>query len=186
MTIGKKKLMLAVGATAALMLALAYTSLSSVTNWGTELGTVARVEAKKLQRIDGKSKLDRVATAVRSITESADKVNMLVEEVEFGSEEQSRGIEEVAKAITQIEKVSQTTANAEQGASTCEELARHPIPSARSCFDQMGNRRWTGTAVAVSAPAKVVSFRSTTTSKNSRVPGLPEPALVSQHETQVT
>jgi methyl-accepting chemotaxis protein/methyl-accepting chemotaxis protein-1 (serine sensor receptor) len=64
-----------------------------------------------------------VATAVRSITESGDKVTMLVEEVKLSSEEQSRGIEQVAKAITQMEKLSQTTAaNAEQRASASEEL----------------------------------------------------------------
>ena len=73
---------------------------------------------------DGKTKLDQVATAVRSITEVAEKVKTLVDEVNLGSQEQARGIEQVAKAITQMEKVTQTTAaNAEESASASEELS---------------------------------------------------------------
>jgi len=73
---------------------------------------------------DGKSKLDLVAVAVKSITASADKVKLLVEEVKLGSEEQSRGIEQVAKAVAEMEKVSQNTAaSAEESASASEELS---------------------------------------------------------------
>lgn len=73
---------------------------------------------------DGRSKLDQVASAVRSVTESADKARMLVDEVKMGSEEQKRGIEQVAKAISQMEKVTQTTAaNAEESAAASEELS---------------------------------------------------------------
>jgi methyl-accepting chemotaxis protein/methyl-accepting chemotaxis protein-1 (serine sensor receptor) len=65
-----------------------------------------------------------VAVAVNSITESANKVKMLVDEVKLGSEEQARGIDQVSKAITQMEKVSQSTAaNAEESASASEELS---------------------------------------------------------------
>jgi len=86
--------------------------------------TAGLIEESIAKSNDGKSKLDLVATAVRSITASADKVKLLVEEVKLGSEEQSRGIEQVAKAITQMEKVSQTTAaNAEESASASEELS---------------------------------------------------------------
>ncbi len=61
---------------------------------------------------------------MNSITESANKVKMLVDEVKLGSEEQARGTDQVAKAITQMEKVSQTTAaNAEESASASEELS---------------------------------------------------------------
>jgi len=86
--------------------------------------TAGLIEESIAKSNDGKSKLGLVATAVRSITESADKAKTLVEEVKLGSEEQSRGIEQVAKAVSQMEKVSQSTAaSAEQSASASEELS---------------------------------------------------------------
>lgn len=72
---------------------------------------------------DGRNKLDQVAAAVRSITESAAKVKMLVDQVESGSQEQSRGLGQIVQAITQIENVTQTTAaGAEENAAASEEL----------------------------------------------------------------
>src|SRR5207302_458670 len=86
--------------------------------------TAGLIEESIAKSTDGKSKLDQVAAAVRSITESASKVKTLVDEVKVGSEEQTRGIEQVTKAITQMEKVTQTTAaNAEESASASEELS---------------------------------------------------------------
>jgi methyl-accepting chemotaxis protein len=72
---------------------------------------------------DGKSKVDEVAVAMRAATEESDKVKMLVDEVNQGSQEQARGIEQISKAIMQMEQVTQTTAaNAEQSAAAAEEL----------------------------------------------------------------
>lgn len=72
---------------------------------------------------DGKSKVDQVAGAVRSITAESAKVKVLVDEVSVGSEEQTRGIEQVAKAINQMEQVTQrSAASAEEGAAAAEEL----------------------------------------------------------------
>ena len=86
--------------------------------------TAGLIEESIIKSNDGKAKLEQVATAVGSITESASKVKTLVDEVQLGSEEQARGIEQVAKAITQMEKVTQTTAaNAEESASASEELS---------------------------------------------------------------
>lgn len=86
--------------------------------------TAGLIEESIAKSKDGKSKLDQVAAAVNSITESAGKVKTLVDEVKVGSEEQTRGIEQVTKAITQMEKVTQTTAaNAEESASASEELS---------------------------------------------------------------
>jgi len=71
----------------------------------------------------GKGKLDQVAGAVRSITDSAARVKKLVDEVECGSQEQSRGIEQVARSIAQMQTVTQTTAaSAEQNAAASQEL----------------------------------------------------------------
>ena len=86
--------------------------------------TAELIEESIAKSNGGKNKLDQVAAAVRSITASAGKARMLVDEVKLGSEEQKRGIEQVAKAIAQMEKVTQTTAaNAEQSASASAELS---------------------------------------------------------------
>ena len=86
--------------------------------------TAGLIEESIAKSNDGKTKLDLVAGAVRSITGSASKVKELVEQVNTGSEQQARGIEQVAKAIQQMEKVTQTTAgNAEESASASEQLS---------------------------------------------------------------
>jgi methyl-accepting chemotaxis protein/methyl-accepting chemotaxis protein-1 (serine sensor receptor) len=86
--------------------------------------TAGLIEESITKSNDGKTKLDQVAVAVRSITDSAAKVKTLVDEVKLGSEEQARGIEQVSKAIAQMEKVTQTTAaNAEESASASQELS---------------------------------------------------------------
>ena len=65
-----------------------------------------------------------MAAAIRAITESAQKVKTLVDEVKLGSEEQARGIEQIAKAITQMEQVTQrAAANAEESASAGAEMS---------------------------------------------------------------
>jgi methyl-accepting chemotaxis protein len=72
---------------------------------------------------DGKARVDQVAIAVRAITEESDKVKMLVDEVNIGSQEQTRGFEQVSKAIVQMERVTQSTAaSAEESASASQEL----------------------------------------------------------------
>ena len=86
--------------------------------------TAGLIEESIAKSNDGKAKLDQVAEAVRSITESAGKVKTLVNAVKLGSEEQERDIEQVAKAIMQMQKVTQLTAsNAEESASASEELS---------------------------------------------------------------
>ncbi len=86
--------------------------------------TAGLIEETIARSNDGKVRLDQVATAVRSITESAIKVRNLVEAVKLGSEEQARGIEQVTKAIAQMDSVTQATAaNAEESATASEELS---------------------------------------------------------------
>lgn len=85
--------------------------------------TAILIEESVTRSNEGKVKVDHVAGAIRSITESSGSVKTLVDEVSLGSDEQSRGIEQIAKAITQMEQVTQTTAaSAEEGASAAEEL----------------------------------------------------------------
>lgn len=85
--------------------------------------TAALIEESIAKSNDGKTKVDQVAVAIRSITEDSAKVKTLVDEVSLGSQEQTRGIEQVAKALTQMEQVTQqAAANAEESAAAAEEL----------------------------------------------------------------
>ncbi len=86
--------------------------------------TAALIEESITTSSEGSGKLDLVAGAIRNITESAQKVKVLVDEVKLGSEEQARGIEQIAKAISQMEQVTQkSAATAEEAASAGEELS---------------------------------------------------------------
>ena len=85
--------------------------------------TASLIEESIAKSQDGMAKLDQVAAAIHSITESAAKVKTLVDEVNLGSQEQARGIEQIAKAIAQMEQVTQkNAANAEETASASQEL----------------------------------------------------------------
>jgi methyl-accepting chemotaxis protein/methyl-accepting chemotaxis protein-1 (serine sensor receptor) len=73
---------------------------------------------------EGKNKLERVAQAIASITGGAEKVKMLVDEVNAGSQEQTRGFEQIAKALVNMEQVTQSAAaTTEESASSSEELS---------------------------------------------------------------
>jgi methyl-accepting chemotaxis protein len=86
--------------------------------------TAALIEETIARSNDGKTRLDQVTKAVRSITDSAAKVKNLVDAVQQGSEEQARGIGQVTKAIAQMDTVTQSTAaNAEESAAASEELS---------------------------------------------------------------
>jgi len=88
--------------------------------------TAGLIEGSIAKSSDGKARLDQVAAAVLSITESAGKAKTLVDEVHLGSEEQARGIEQISKAIAQIEDVTQSTAaQAEKSAAASRDLSTH-------------------------------------------------------------
>jgi methyl-accepting chemotaxis protein/methyl-accepting chemotaxis protein-1 (serine sensor receptor) len=85
--------------------------------------TAALIEDSIAKSNGGKSKLAQVATAVRSITESASKIKGLVDDVKLGSDEQARGTEQVTRSVSQMEQVTQqSAAAAEQSAAAAEEL----------------------------------------------------------------
>lgn len=85
--------------------------------------TAALIEESIARSRDGKSKVDEMAAAVRSVTEQSGKVKALVDEVRIGSEDQARGIEQIGKAISQMEQVTQkSAASAEESAAAAEEL----------------------------------------------------------------
>jgi methyl-accepting chemotaxis protein/methyl-accepting chemotaxis protein-1 (serine sensor receptor) len=85
--------------------------------------TEALIEDSIVQSNGGKAKVDRVAVAVRAITEEAGKVKVLVDDINVGSIEQSRGIDQIGRAIGQMEQVTQSNAaSAEQSAAAAQEL----------------------------------------------------------------
>jgi len=85
--------------------------------------TSSLIEESIAKSNGGKQKVDRVADAIRTITEDSGKIKILVDEVTLGSSEQTRGLDQISKAINQMEQVTQSTAAAaEQGAAAAEEL----------------------------------------------------------------
>ena len=88
--------------------------------------TAALIEESIATSSDGNARLDQMAGAVRSMTQSAIRVKSLVDEVNLGSKEQTRGMEQIARAIVQMEQVTQrTAAGAEESASAGAELDGH-------------------------------------------------------------
>lgn len=86
--------------------------------------TASLIEDTIVKSHDGGTKLARVAEIIRSITESAGAVKLLVDEVHAGSQEQGKGIDEITKALVRIEQVTQgSAAQAEETASASEEIA---------------------------------------------------------------
>jgi methyl-accepting chemotaxis protein/methyl-accepting chemotaxis protein-1 (serine sensor receptor) len=86
--------------------------------------TAALIEESITKSNEGSVKLDRMAGAIRTITDSAVQVKQLVEEVNLGSQEQARGIELIAQALTSIEQVTQqAAASAEESAAASQSMA---------------------------------------------------------------
>lgn len=85
--------------------------------------TAGLIEESIAKSNDGTGKIDRVATAIRAITEEAVQVQALVNTVSLGSQEQARAIGQIGKTMSQIELVTQqTAANAEESSSAAVEL----------------------------------------------------------------
>ena len=85
--------------------------------------SAAMIEESMGKCESGKTKLDDVTNAIKSVTEESLKVKELVDQINVGSAEQTRGISQIARAISDMEKVTQaSTTNAESGASVAEVL----------------------------------------------------------------
>ena len=85
--------------------------------------TAALIEESISRSNEGNTKLGKVEEVIRSITESAQKVKTLVDDVNLSSTEQARGSEQIASSITQMEHVTQqAAANAEQTAAAGEQM----------------------------------------------------------------
>ena len=99
--------------------------------------TAGLIEESIATSQDGSSRLDLMAGAVRSMTESSVRVKSLVDEVNQGSQEQSRGMDQIASAILHMEQVTQkTAASAQDGASAGTQLNGFAA-GLRSLVDEM-------------------------------------------------
>lgn len=85
--------------------------------------TAQLIEESVVKSTEGKTRVDEVAAAIRTISDDVTKVKTLFDEVSLGSQEQARGIDQIGKAILQMELVTQrTAASAEESAAAAEEL----------------------------------------------------------------
>ena len=85
--------------------------------------TAPLIEESIAKSKDGKSRVDQVAEAIRSITQDSDSVKTLVDEMTVGSQEQTKGIGQVSRAIAQMQQVTQASAaSAEEGSAAAQEL----------------------------------------------------------------
>jgi methyl-accepting chemotaxis protein/methyl-accepting chemotaxis protein-1 (serine sensor receptor) len=99
--------------------------------------TAALIEESIETSRDGNARLDRMAGAVRAMTESSAEVKALVDQVNVGSQEQARGMEQIQRAVVQMEQVTQkNAAGAEEGASAGTELTGH-AETLRALVDEM-------------------------------------------------
>ena len=86
--------------------------------------TTVLIEESITSAKTGRDKVTAVSVAMQAITDSAAKVQALVEEVDNGNREQAHGIAQVSRAISEMEKVVQkTAAGAEESASASEEMS---------------------------------------------------------------
>ena len=85
--------------------------------------TAGLIEESITRSHEGAGKVQEVATAIGTITESVSRVKGIVDEVREASQQQTRGIDQISQAIAQMEKVTQATAaTAEESAAASEEL----------------------------------------------------------------
>ncbi|MFI5178384.1 MAG: methyl-accepting chemotaxis protein, partial [Vicinamibacterales bacterium] len=85
--------------------------------------TAGLIEESIVRSQEGAGRVERVASAIGTITDSVTRMRGIVEEVREASRQQSQGIDQVSQAIAQMEKVTQSTAaTAEEGAAASEEL----------------------------------------------------------------
>jgi methyl-accepting chemotaxis protein len=93
---------------------------------------------------DGNVRLDRMAGAVKGMTEGSTRVKSLVDEVNLGSQEQTRGMDQIARAVLQMQHVTQkNAAAAEQSASAGAELNAH-ADALRELVNEMRDMVGTG------------------------------------------
>jgi methyl-accepting chemotaxis protein len=90
---------------------------------GAARDTTELIEESITNTREGKTKVDQVAVAIRTITSESATIKDLIDEISVGSVEQSHGIDQISKSILQMEQVTQSSAaSAEESAAAAEQL----------------------------------------------------------------
>jgi methyl-accepting chemotaxis protein len=85
--------------------------------------TASLIEESIQKSTGGKVNVDRVAQAIRGLTQDSGQIRILVDEIYLGSSEQAKGLDQIGRAIAQIEQVTQgTAASSEESAAAAEQL----------------------------------------------------------------
>ncbi|MCC7143825.1 MAG: methyl-accepting chemotaxis protein, partial [Candidatus Eisenbacteria bacterium] len=86
--------------------------------------STSQLIAESIQNAEsGAKQVDHVSGAIGGITESVNRVKVLIEEVSMASKQQSQGFDQISGAVSQMEKVTQTiAATAEESAAAGQEL----------------------------------------------------------------
>lgn len=86
--------------------------------------STSQLIAESIQNAEsGTKQVDHVSSAIGGITESVNRVKVLIEEVSMASKQQSQGFDQISGAVSQMEKVTQTiAATAEESAAAGQEL----------------------------------------------------------------
>ena len=85
--------------------------------------TAPLIEEAIAKSQDAKLRVEQAAVAIRSITEDAAGVKILVDEMSLGSQEQTNGVTMVSQAIAQMQQITESSAaSAEQSAAAAEQL----------------------------------------------------------------
>lgn len=86
--------------------------------------TAELIQVSVAKSAAGKEELDEIARSIQSAAASAERVTILMHELEAGSDEQSRGIDLVSKSVAQMRESTQSTAAmAEESASAACQLS---------------------------------------------------------------
>jgi methyl-accepting chemotaxis protein len=85
--------------------------------------TAALIEESLERSQSGETKVVQMGEAISAITDSAQTVKRLIDEVSGAARQQTQGIDQVSQALSEMEKVTQgTAATAEEAAAASEEL----------------------------------------------------------------
>jgi methyl-accepting chemotaxis protein len=86
--------------------------------------TAVLIEESSGKSKEGSSKLDQVVEAISNITGSTGKVEILLDEVQIGSQEQARRAKQISKTLVEMGQLTQRVASSsEQSAAASEELS---------------------------------------------------------------
>ncbi len=138
--------------------------------------TASLIEDSIAKSQAGKLKVDKVATAIRSITADSSKMKVLVDEINLGSQEQSKGIGQISNSIHEMEKVTQSNAAAsEQTAASAQQLTAQS-QTVKQVVDELTAMVGADASHHAAAPTRAKAPARATVKTTVRVAVAPRPA----------